>query len=69
MKRPPQSSQSVPYSHCASTPCTALSEPSAPSWQTPLYARMHVFEHHKLGGGAAGGGIGGGEGGGEGGYI
>ena len=30
--RAPQSSQSVPYSHCAGTPWRAVSEPGPPSW-------------------------------------
>ena len=64
----PQSSQSVPVSHCALTPVASVSEPGPSSWHTPLLARAHVLKHH-IGGGEGGGGEGGGEGGGgEGGW-
>ena len=47
MVRAPQSPQSVPYAHCASTPCKAVSEPGPPSWQALFtsFAKAQVLRH------------------------
>ena len=46
--RPPQSEQSVPYSHVsqkAPVLCLPPVLPSAPSWHTPLLAAAQASEH------------------------